>query len=80
MYPAAVQGTDCSLLPQNSIAYLEFVIISLLTYWLAHDRRSGGAVCRHCLQILTAKTIKIWKFHTVHHHHHFVCPFQITKL
>ena len=24
------------------------------------------AVCRHCLQILTAKTIKIWKFSKIH--------------
>jgi len=24
------------------------------------------AVYRHCLQILTAETIKIWKFRTIH--------------
>ena len=24
------------------------------------------AVCRHCLQILTAETIKTWQFHTIH--------------
>ena len=36
-------------------------------------RRSGRlrlpeaeAVCRYCLQILTAETIKIWKFRTIH--------------
>ena len=30
------------------------------------SRPEAEAVCRHCLQILTAETIKIWTFRTIH--------------
>ena len=33
---------------------------------LADSPPQAEAVCRHCLQILTAETIKIWKFQTIH--------------